>query len=64
MVIPFYGSTDREMFAIERAAMDRPGKVIAALDELLPPAGRVVDIGASDGFTADAHDPVAIRDPC
>jgi len=53
MVIPFYGSTDREMFAIERAAMDRPGKVIAALDELLPRVGRVVDIGAGDGFTAE-----------
>lgn len=53
MVIPFYGSTDRQMFAIERAAMDRPGKVIAALDELLPRVGRVVDIGAGDGFTAE-----------
>jgi len=27
--------------------------VTAALDELLPPVGRVVDIGAGDGFTAE-----------
>jgi SAM-dependent methyltransferase len=50
-VIPFYGADDPEMFAIERAAMDRDGLVLAALDEILP-AGPVVDVGAGDGFTA------------
>lgn len=52
-VIPFYGAKDRELFAIERAAMDRPGKVIAALDAMLPD-GLVLDIGAGDGFTGQA----------
>jgi SAM-dependent methyltransferase len=50
-VIPFYGADDPEMFAIERAAMDRDGLVIAALDGVLP-AGRILDVGAGDGFTA------------
>jgi len=50
-VIPFYGAEDPELFAIERRAMDRDGRVIAALDRLLP-AGRVLDVGAGDGFTA------------
>jgi SAM-dependent methyltransferase len=50
-VIPFYGAGDPAMFAIERRAMDRDGLVIAALDSLLP-AGRSLDIGAGDGFTA------------
>lgn len=52
-VIPFYGAQDRRLFEIERAAMDRPGHVIAALDELLPRSGLVVDVGAGDGFTAE-----------
>jgi SAM-dependent methyltransferase len=51
-VIPFYGADDPAMFAIERAAMDRDGLVVRALDELLP-FGRVLDVGAGDGFTAD-----------
>lgn len=34
--------------------MDRPGRVIAALDELLPRSATVVDVGAGDGFTAEA----------
>jgi SAM-dependent methyltransferase len=51
-VIPFYGAEDPDLFAIERAAMDRPGKVIAALERLLPD-GLVLDVGAGDGFTAD-----------
>ena len=50
-VIPFYGAQDRELFGIERAAMDRPGHVLARLAELLP-AGPVLDVGAGDGFTA------------
>jgi len=40
------------MFAIERAASDRPGKVIAALDEVLPRVCQVADIGAGDGLAA------------
>jgi len=50
-VIPFYGSWDKEMFAIERSSMDRQGKVIAFLNEHLP-QGLILDIGAGDGFTA------------
>jgi SAM-dependent methyltransferase len=50
-VIPFYGADEPELFEIERRAMDRAGLVIAALDRLLP-AGRVLDVGAGDGFTA------------
>ena len=50
-VIPFYGADDPAMFAIERAAMDRDGLVIAALDDVLP-AGLVLDVGAGDGYTA------------
>jgi SAM-dependent methyltransferase len=49
-VIPFYGADDPEMFAIERRAMDRDGLVVAALDRVLP-TGRVLDVGAGDGFT-------------
>lgn len=52
-VIPFYGAQDRRLFEIERAAMDRPGRVIATLDELLPRNGLVLDVGAGDGFTAE-----------
>jgi SAM-dependent methyltransferase len=51
-VIPFYGGEDPAMFALERRAMDRAGTVIEALDDLLP-AGRVLDVGAGDGFTAE-----------
>jgi len=51
-VIPFYGAADPAMFAIERAAMDRDGLVVRALDGLLP-RGRVLDVGAGDGFTAE-----------
>ncbi len=51
-VIPFYGTDDPAMFAIEREAMDRDGLVLQALDELLPP-GRVLDVGAGDGFTGE-----------
>ena len=52
-VIPFYGSDRPDLFAIERAAMDRPGRVIAELNRRLP-GGRVLDVGAGDGFTAAA----------
>lgn len=52
-VIPFYGAEDREMFRIEREAMDRSGRVIATLDNRLPD-GAILDIGAGDGFTAEA----------
>ncbi len=51
-VIPFYGAEHPELFAIERAAMDRPGLVIDRLNELLP-RGIVLDVGAGDGFTAE-----------
>lgn len=51
--IPFYGADDRRLFDIERGAMDRQGKVIAALDQLLPSRGLVLDVGAGDGFTAE-----------
>lgn len=50
-VIPFYGPDRPELFEIERRTMDRPGKVIEALDSVLP-RGRVLDIGAGNGFTA------------
>ncbi|MFH1501485.1 MAG: class I SAM-dependent methyltransferase [Candidatus Eisenbacteria bacterium] len=51
-VLPFYGSTDRRIFEIERRCMDRDGVVISFLDGLLPP-GLVLDVGAGDGFTAE-----------
>jgi len=51
-IIPFYGIEHPELFAIERAAMDRPGLVIDRLNQLLP-GGTVLDIGAGDGFTAE-----------
>lgn len=50
-VLPFYGASDPEMFAIERSAMDRAGAVIERLRAALPD-GRVIDVGAGDGFTA------------
>jgi len=49
--IHFYGSDDLEMFKIERSAMDRKGLVIKWLDKMLP-SGRILDIGAGNGFTA------------
>lgn len=51
-VIPFYGADDPAMFAIERGAMDRDGFVLEALEDVLP-GGRVLDVGAGDGFTAE-----------
>jgi SAM-dependent methyltransferase len=51
-IIPFYGVDRPDLFEIERAAMDRPGRVIERLDRLLP-SGTIVDIGAGDGFTAE-----------
>ena len=51
-VIPFYGGGDRRMFAIERRAMDRDGRVVEFLDGALPRA-RVLDVGAGDGHTAE-----------
>ena len=53
-VIPFYGATDPELFAIERTSMDRAGRVIRFLDETLPEHSPVLDVGAGDGFTAEA----------
>lgn len=52
-LIPFYGVDHPELFAIERRAMDRPGRVIEALDARLPDSGWIVDVGAGDGFTAE-----------
>jgi len=49
--IHFYGTDDSELFALERQAMDRQGKVIAFLDRTLP-RGRIMDIGAGNGYTA------------
>ncbi|PKK88452.1 MAG: hypothetical protein CVV64_18815 [Candidatus Wallbacteria bacterium HGW-Wallbacteria-1] len=49
--IHFYGSDFSELFAIERSAMDRQGKVIDFLNSNLP-SGRILDIGAGNGFTA------------
>lgn len=51
-IIPFYGVDRPDLFAIERAAMDRPGKVTERLGRLMP-AGTIADIGAGDGFTAE-----------
>jgi SAM-dependent methyltransferase len=51
-VIGFYGSTDPRVFEIERRCMDRGGVIISFLDDGLP-AGRVLDVGAGDGFTAE-----------
>jgi SAM-dependent methyltransferase len=52
-ILPFYAADDPELFAIERAAMDRPGRVIEVLDRLLPDDGPVLDVGAGDGFTGE-----------
>ena len=50
-VLPFYGATEPDLFAIERQAMDRPQRVVRALDAVLP-SGLVVDVGAGSGHTA------------
>jgi SAM-dependent methyltransferase len=50
-LIPFYGGEHPHLFEIERRCMDRDGKVIRFLDQVLPP-GLVLDIGAGNGFTA------------
>jgi SAM-dependent methyltransferase len=52
LAIPFYGSGHPRMFEIERRCMDREGQVVAFLDGVLP-SGRVLDVGAGDGFTAE-----------
>lgn len=53
MVVPFYGAENRELFTIEREAMDRHGKVLGALDAILPSDGVVLDIGAGNGSTSE-----------
>ena len=50
-LIPFYGGENPRLFEIERRCMDRDGKVIAHLDDILPD-GLVLDVGAGNGFTA------------
>ena len=50
-VIPFYGGKNPDLFEIERRCMDREGKVIEYLNENLP-VGKVLDVGAGNGFTA------------
>jgi SAM-dependent methyltransferase len=52
LVIPFYGGSDRRMFAIERRAMDRDGHVVDFLDGALP-GGLMLDVGAGDGYAAE-----------
>ena len=52
-VIPFYGGSHPDLFALERRAMDRAGRVIDHLDRRLP-GGRVLDVGAGNGHTAAA----------
>jgi len=51
-VIPFYGSSRPRLFEIERRCMDRDGVLTSFLDSRLPD-GRVLDVGAGDGFTAE-----------
>ena len=50
-IIPFYGVTNKRVFEIERRSMDRDHIVVRHLDDILP-SGRVLDIGAGDGYTA------------
>lgn len=50
-LIPFYGGEHPQVFEIERRCMDRQGKIIRFLDQILP-SGFVLDIGAGNGFTA------------
>jgi len=52
MTIPFYGATNPRLFEIERRCMDRDGVVIDFLNQLLPD-GRILDIGAGNGFVGD-----------
>jgi GNAT superfamily N-acetyltransferase/SAM-dependent methyltransferase len=51
-VLPFYGSGRPDLFAVERRSMDRPGRVLARLEQVLPASGAVLDVGAGDGWTA------------
>lgn len=51
-VLPFYGTAEPERFALERRSIDRPGRVLARLDQRLPRTGSVLDVGAGDGWTA------------
>ena len=51
-LIPFYGAYAPDLFAIEREAMDRPGRVLERLDAVLPRDATVLDVGAGDGFLA------------
>ena len=50
-VVDFYGSSHPRLFEIERRCMDRDGVLLSFLDSRLPD-GRVLDVGAGDGFTA------------
>ncbi len=52
-IIKFYGGDNPELFEIERRCMDRAGKVVAYLDSKLPSSGKVLDVGAGNGFTAE-----------
>ena len=51
-IIKFYGSEKPELFEIERRCMDRDGKVIDYLQNKLP-FGKILDIGAGNGYTAE-----------
>lgn len=51
-MIPFYGGNQPHLFEIERRCMDREGKVIDYLNQLLP-SGKILDVGAGNGFTAE-----------
>jgi ubiquinone/menaquinone biosynthesis C-methylase UbiE len=51
-VIPFYGATNPRLFEIERRCMDRDGVVVDFLDRVLP-QGRILDVGAGNGFVAN-----------
>jgi SAM-dependent methyltransferase len=51
-VIAFYGSAEPRLFEIERRCMDRDGLLVSFLDAHLP-EGRVLDVGAGDGFVAE-----------
>ncbi len=48
-IIQFYGVKNKRIFEMERRAMDRENVVVHYLDDILP-AGRVLDIGAGDGY--------------
>jgi len=51
-IIKFYGGEKPELFEIERRCMDRDGKVIDYLQNKLP-FGKILDIGAGNGYTAE-----------